>query len=186
MNKVVKIIQILAFCISGFEILAFGIFISLYLANIRELQTILSIETIAYIAIGVVVLNLISIGVYIFLIAHFKQKNDLLTSRIVGQASGEAYIFAKLGFIVIDDKNQVIWASELFNQLDLNLIGENVFEWKEELKEFLDIKAYCFFILNVIKLLYSLYRILTFNIFNLHLIKHVILLEVFLYTNCYI
>lgn len=138
MNKVVKIIQILAFCISGFEILAFGIFISLYLANIRELQTILSIETIAYIAIGVVVLNLISIGVYIFLIAHFKQKNDLLTSRIVGQASGEAYIFAKLGFIVIDDKNQVIWASELFNQLDLNLIGENVFEWKEELKEFLD------------------------------------------------
>lgn len=138
MKKVLKVIQIVALILAIFEILAFGTFITLYVIDIWSIQSFMSVEGIGYLSTGIVLFNIVVLGCFILIISFNKSKNDLKTEDIVGKEIYQAFLFGEIGFIVFDNENKVVWNSELFEVRGINIINHDIFEWKEELKEFLD------------------------------------------------
>ena len=140
MRKVLKVIQIIAIILAIAEILIFGIFITLYITDIASLQDFISVEGIAYITIVIVLVNLIALGAFVFALSLNNQRNDLKTKEIIGKEINESFIFGQIGFVVLDETNKVIWASELFESQDIHLLNRDIFEWCEELEEFKNAK----------------------------------------------
>lgn len=138
MKKVLKVIQIVALLLTIFEILAFGIFISLYVLDIWNLQTHMSVEGIGYLTIGIVIFNLIVLACFFMIINFNKTKNDLSLEEIVGKEINETFLFGEIGFLVFDNDNKIVWTSDIFHMRGVNVINQDVFEWNEELKEFLN------------------------------------------------
>lgn len=135
MKKVFRIIQIVALSLSLVEIIGFGIFISLYISNVGDLQTKCSVDVVGYLTIGIIVLNVIALICFTQAVGVAKKSNDQKTADIVGSEVYEAYKFGKIGFIVINNENKVIWCSELFESLDVSILNEDVFTWCNELQE---------------------------------------------------
>ena len=138
MKKVLKVIQIVALLLTIFEILAFGIFISLYVLDIWNLQTHMSVEGIGYLTIGIVIFNLIVLACFFMIINFNKTKNDLSLEEIVGKEINETFLFGEIGFLVFDNDNKIVWTSDIFHMRGVNVINQDVFERNEELKEFLN------------------------------------------------
>lgn len=53
---------------------------------------------------------------------------------IVGNDISNAAVFGGLGMIMYDDNRNIIWVSELFKELGLNLIGTKLLEWQPSLE----------------------------------------------------
>lgn len=138
MKKVLKVVQIIALCLSLAEIIGFGVFISLYLANIRELQSKFGADGIGYLTIGIILLNTIALIACTQAVGIAKKTNDQRTADIVGDEVYEAYKFGQIGFLVINKENKVIWASELFEYHDINIMNEDVFTWCTDLSDLVD------------------------------------------------
>lgn len=68
-------------------------------------------------------------------ITRQKQRSDLKVATLIGSDIEEAYNIDRLGLLVIDENNIVIWCNDLFTDLQLNLLDTNLFIWKNELKD---------------------------------------------------
>lgn len=59
-----------------------------------------------------------------------RQKNDLDAAQLIGGDIQDAYDFGKIGMIVVDENNLIIWTNSLFKELRLDIVDSNVFEWQ--------------------------------------------------------
>ncbi len=137
MRKVLKVIHLVSLLISIFEILVFGIFISLYILNIWDLQTHMGVEGIGYLTIGIILFDVIAFSTFVLIISHNKYRNDLSTKEALGKEIYQAFGFGEIGFCVFDNENKIVWASELFSIRGVDVVGQDIFEWQEGLKKFL-------------------------------------------------
>ncbi|MCQ2772439.1 MAG: DHH family phosphoesterase [Bacilli bacterium] len=67
-----------------------------------------------------------------------REQNDLDAAVLVGGDIDDAYDFGKIGMIVIDDADTVIWTNGLFRNLHVDIIDHNIFEWQPALKDLVD------------------------------------------------
>ncbi|MCQ2798570.1 MAG: DHH family phosphoesterase [Bacilli bacterium] len=67
-----------------------------------------------------------------------REKNDLDAAVLVGGDIDDAYDFGKIGMIVVDENDVVIWTNGLFRNLNVDIIDHDVFEWQPELKELIN------------------------------------------------
>lgn len=140
MKKVLRVVKIIALLISAIEIICYGIFITFYISNFQDLQTNLSVESIGYISIGLVLLHLGICAILLYVIDRNKQKNDLKIIDILGLDIKEAYLFGELGFVLTDKNNQIIYISEIFEDMNLHILNNDVFDWVPDLKGLLEEK----------------------------------------------
>ncbi len=90
-----------------------------------------------YIIGGISAFLVIDALFYWFSIAHIRkirQKNDTEASALIGSDIQEAYNFSKIGLLVIDENNKIIWSNNLFRDLFLDVIDMDVFTFIPGLK----------------------------------------------------
>lgn len=135
MKKLFRIVQLIALIVAFVEIIAFGLFLTFYIID-TDFQVLVNEEIIGYIAIGIIVINLIAHFTFLIIIAHNNQKNILRTEDVIGSEVNQIYNYAGIGFLVLDKNNKVIWSSELFDKREIYIIGQDVYEWCMDLSEF--------------------------------------------------
>ena len=79
--------------------------------------------------------DLIYFWVALSKISHSRIKNDILAVDVIGDDIQEVYNFAQIGLILIDDKENVIWVNDWFEDEQIDIVDGNIFEWKKELKK---------------------------------------------------
>lgn len=92
-------------------LLVFHVFIEKYLFVVQYLLILVNLLLIFVIFAG-------SLKLY--------QERVLRVSRVLGRESGEMFAFGRLGVLTYDEDGTISWMSELFDDYDLNHIGENI------------------------------------------------------------
>ena len=92
-------------------LLVFHVFIEKYLFVVQYLLILVNLLLIFVIFAG-------SLKLY--------KERVLRVSRVLGRESGEMFAFGRLGVLTYDEDGTISWMSELFDDYDLNHIGENI------------------------------------------------------------
>ena len=63
-----------------------------------------------------------------------KKGNDVDAdiTDIIGTDLQDAYLFGKIGFLIVNINGTIIYASELFREIEKEMIGLNIYEWDEK------------------------------------------------------
>lgn len=85
-----------------------------------------------------IAMDLIYVWVTLAKIASAKHKNEVKSVEVIGGDIQEAYNFGKIGLMVTDDQNNIIWVNEWFGDIRDKILDINIFEWKKELIELLE------------------------------------------------
>lgn len=88
----------------------------------------------------IIILNLLIIIIAFKKISNAKYKTDISSLDVIGYDIQKAYDFGKIGIIIVDDNNCVIWTNTFFNYIQSKLIDCNIFEWEPKLKALHDTK----------------------------------------------
>jgi c-di-AMP phosphodiesterase-like protein len=138
MKRKITQLRILTLILTILEILFVGAFLTIYLLDLWNIDEIVKPEYIAYGGAGFVFID----ALYIYRMLHevykLRARTDLTTNEIIGSDIQEAYLFGKIGFLVIDNEGIVIWESDLLKQRQINVINFNIYEWQPKLKDFTD------------------------------------------------
>lgn len=113
-------------------------FVILYLFNLWELQTYVKPEYFAYGLLVFLVINAIVLFILLHQVAKFRAASDIKTSDVIGNDVNEAYVYGKIGLIVIDQEGVVIWESDYLKSKNIEIINKNIFEYNPQFKEFIE------------------------------------------------
>ncbi len=118
--------------------LTVAVFVLLYVFNTFDLQTILLPETLGYITLGVTFLDTVLCLILALVVNKIRDKTDIKMSDVVGADIKEAYMFGKIGLVVVNEDGIVLWTNDLLQERQFNIISRNIFEWCPKLKDFLE------------------------------------------------
>lgn len=111
-----------------------GAFVVLYNFDVFSLKTYISGRLLIYFVLGITLVETILCGLSIFIINR-KIENDIISlSDIVGGDVKEAYLYAQIGLIVVNEEGIVLWVSDLLTQRNVDIIGKSVYEWAPALR----------------------------------------------------
>lgn len=68
-------------------------------------------------------------------ISKSKRKSDIVTSDILGEEIEEIYKFGKIGIVITDDKNKIIWTNDWIPNSQFELIDKDIFAWQKDLEK---------------------------------------------------
>jgi len=135
MRKTVKRIRRNSIIIVTIELLALTTFLIFWFCDFSGIQSKIPSMYIVVGASILVVLNIFVIWISIIFFVNRKQKNELTAADILGNDVKDAYEFGMIGLLVTNEDNVVIWANDLFIDRQINIVDENIFEWKPELRK---------------------------------------------------
>ena len=88
----------------------------------------------------IIFLNLMLLLYNLIKISNSKLKTDFSSLDVFGNDIQKAYDFGKLGLLIVDDNNNIVWTNTYFNAIQTKLIDHNLFDWQPTLKNLLDTK----------------------------------------------
>lgn len=136
MNSKLRKLKIEALIITLTQIIVIGVFLTLYLLNVWNMNSVIKTEYIVYAAFVIVFINGIYIWKMIYSLHKIRKISDISTSDALGKDINEAYLFGKIGLLVINDEGIILWASDLFMERQMELVNENIYERFPKLKDF--------------------------------------------------
>ncbi|MDY3196700.1 MAG: DHH family phosphoesterase [Paracholeplasma sp.] len=139
MLKLIKKIRIQTFFSVLFQFVALIALGIIYVTDIFELRQYLNLTVFVFITLGIAILNTIYLWIQTARVSKKRAKSDLDTLEIVGSDVKEAYNFAMLGLIVVDQDFNIIWISELFRDRNIDILDKNIIQWRPELKKLVEI-----------------------------------------------
>lgn len=83
-------------------------------------------------AIYVLLRNMAAIGIFVY-VFQMLVSNNIEISEIVDKNTDNIMIFGGVGLISYDENRNISWTSDLFEELDVHLIGTKVLEWQPQL-----------------------------------------------------
>src|SRR5574344_1445185 len=138
MKKKVKKLFITSSIILIIEILILGALFTVYMIDFFDVQKYIEWPWVIVAFFAFVFINII----YLFSVCFYvlKKGNDVDAdiTDIIGTDLQDAYIFGKIGFLIVDINGTIIYASELFREIEKEMIGLNIYEWDEKLRDFID------------------------------------------------
>ncbi len=141
MKKLLKRIQLIALYISLGELIILAVLFGLYLSNTFDFQNVISLNLLGYITLAFIVANIILIWIALFIVYLNRQRNDIKTGDIVGGSLESIYKFGAIGYILVDNSNNIIFISEILKAKGINVLNHNIYGWKKELEELNDSKV---------------------------------------------
>ena len=138
MQKKLKHLKIEVLVVTLIQLIFVGVFLTLYLFDTWNMDSVILPETMAYIFSMLAILDCFYIWRIIFGILNNRQKRDITTGDAIGSGIEEAYLFGNLGFMIVDETGTVLWESDLLLQRQENIIDESIYEWCPQLKNLLD------------------------------------------------
>jgi len=137
MIKILSKLRTTTLLVLFFELLLVAGIIVFYYYDLLGIQSILTYSVI-FALVGILfVFNVIYMLSFLATILSNRQKKDLKTADLLGSDIPEAYRYAGLGIILLDQDDQVIWVNEVIQDLQPNLVETNIHEWKKELSPLL-------------------------------------------------
>lgn len=137
MIKILSKLRTTTLLVLFFELLLVAGIIVFYYYDLLGIQSILTYSVI-FALVGILfVFNVIYMLSFLATILNNRQKKDLKTADLLGSDIPEAYRYAGLGIILLDQDDQVIWVNEVIQDLQPNLVETNIHEWKKELSPLL-------------------------------------------------
>ncbi len=106
-----------------------GIFISLYI-TLQE-------DHFLWLFVYALIKDLIIVIVF-FLYRRAKENDVLSISRVLGSDAKNALVFGEVGIIIYDEALNITWASDLFTEQNMDLIGKRLDLWKPSLMKTFD------------------------------------------------
>lgn len=132
-NKIQKAKLIILLIVIA-EILLAGIFVVFYLTGLFNLKESLDGEFLVAGTGILILLNCVTIWIITVAIANSKLRSDIKTKDLLSADIEEIYNFGQIAMVVTDDENRVIWASELFQNRHIDIVGQDILEWKPQLE----------------------------------------------------
>lgn len=131
MQKLIKKRMIIAFWLFFCEL---AVITSIFIVYVIEKSDML-----VEILLGILGVSLFFDLIYFWItlnkISNARSKNDALAVDIIGEDIQDVYCFAQIGMILIDDKDNVIWVNDWFEDEQINIVDSNIYDWKEELEK---------------------------------------------------
>lgn len=71
--------------------------------------------------------------VFFVYMTYLYETNTISVSEALNQDAKNAFIFGGIGLIQYDENRNIIWTSDLFKELNINIIGVKLLEWQPHL-----------------------------------------------------
>ena len=84
-------------------------------------------------SIYIFIKNTIMIGILYMICRQFDQEQVDISS-VLGDDVGNACVFGGIGLIMYDENRNIMWVSELFKELGMDLTGQKLLEWQPSLE----------------------------------------------------
>ena len=115
------------------EIILGGVFVVFYLTGLFGLKENLSNEIVVAGAGILILLNCVTIWIVVAIMSNFKLRSDIKTKELLSSDIAKVYDFAQIAMVVTDDENRIIWVSELFQYRHIDIVGQDILQWKPQL-----------------------------------------------------
>lgn len=66
------------------------------------------------------------------------EENSVTVSSVIGQEAKNAFLFGLVGMLMYDENHVILWQSDLFDELELDLVGLSLAEWQKDLEDHFD------------------------------------------------
>ena len=132
MGNTIKKIRVTLFVLAIIQIVLAAAFFVFYTNNFFGLPVSIDPLYVVLGSIGVIAIDCLIMIILAFVIANLRKKVDLKAADVIGGDIQEAYNFAKVGLVVTDENDRVIWTNDLFIERHIDIIDENIIEWNKE------------------------------------------------------
>lgn len=138
MHSYIKKARIFSIILIGIELIALILMILMFFIDgfLPEAKNFILENHIFFIVIGLFLI--VDWAYFLFTFAHIKKiryKNNLKTANLFSETIQESLNFSKLGIVVVDDLQDVIWTNEVINQTDNSLLDKNLLDVLPKLRE---------------------------------------------------
>lgn len=133
MIKILRRLRTSTLVILMLEIIILGGLVYAYYYDFLGLRIYFTFPVMIAGLITIIFFNILFMLSFLGSILSNRQKKDLQTADLLGSDIPEAYRYAGLGIILLDQDDQVIWVNEVVQDLDPGLIETNIHQWKTEL-----------------------------------------------------
>lgn len=83
-------------------------------------------------------INSVFLGYVMFRIIGQLEQSTVTVSSLLGQESKNAFVFGLVGLVMYDENHVIYWQSDLFNELNMDLVGLSLKEWQPSIEELFD------------------------------------------------
>lgn len=138
MRKAIKRIRLYALGVAIIELLSF---VTLFLFMYFDWLGFMSALDPFYLMVGALLIQVLNFFLYwvsISSINRVRSRSDLETATLVGSDIQEAYGFGKIGLVVIDEDQTVLWTNSLFRDLQVNFVDSPISSINKKLVELID------------------------------------------------
>ena len=135
MGKTLRRIKIASFILIMLQMVGIAVFAILYFADLFQIQSagLIPPAIIALVCCSLVFLDCMFIWIFAIRVTSMRQKTDLHAAEVIGSDVQEAYNFAMIGLAVTNESDTVLWTNDLFKDRHIDIIDNNIIEWKKEL-----------------------------------------------------
>ena len=165
MNKKINRLKVQTLIITLLELFIVGIFLTLYLLDVGNMDEYIRVE---YIALGffiIIFLDCLFIFKMLFSVYKIRKDSDVKVDKLLGNDIEEAYLFSKMGIVVIDKEGLVLWESDYLYEKGIDIVNLNIFEWNEKFEAFIKEENDYKLIININNDVYSVKYLRTAGIF---------------------
>ena len=138
MKKLLRRLRVSTLLILLVEVFAVGGVILAYYFDFLSIRSLFSMTVIVGLSALIMVLNIIFMLTFLALMLRQRETVDLQVSELLGSDIPEAYRYAGLGMIVVDDHQTIIWMNEVIQDLNIPLYEEPILAWQPSLQTLLD------------------------------------------------
>ena len=131
MQKQIKRFMMGAFWLFFIEL---AVIVALFIVYIIDYKTFILQALIAGLAASLFV-DLVYIWVSLAHLSRSRLKNDVSAVDVIGDDIQDVYSFAQIGLMLINDKGDVIWVNDWFEDEQIDIVDSNIYAWKKELEK---------------------------------------------------
>lgn len=135
MKRTYRTIRIWFTAFVGTELLALAILSIFYFLDLFHFQEAFNGIAALIVSLAVIGANILLLGFTVMHLYYLRQKSDLHAAELIGSDIQEAYNFGMIGLAVVDEDDVVMWTNDLFQNRNIKILDENIFEWDPHLKE---------------------------------------------------
>lgn len=81
--------------------------------------------------------NIIIVFVFIYL-SYVLENNQLSVEEVLNRDAKNAFIFGGIALIQYDENRNIVWTSDLFKEMNINIVGVKLLEWQPHLATLFD------------------------------------------------
>lgn len=117
---------------------AFGVF---YYNDFFNFKSFVDIPVFFIVAVSIIVVDLLVLWIEMIVFRRMRNKANLKAADLIGGDIQEAYNFAELGLVIVDENFKVLWTNELFSSRQIDILDQNILEWQPALQDLIGAPA---------------------------------------------